>query len=123
MQPPPPCVALLLVEHEAMVRAYLTCLSPAEPPRDATPLLVAHARPLRLVMGTVAMHFVSGGELAAVLESVRPRVPVLVVSGQDWYRALRRGRLAGSGPFFEIPFDPELVRTRIGALREATAAA
>jgi DNA-binding response OmpR family regulator len=123
MRPLRPYAALLLVEHEAIVRAYLTRLSPAEVPRDATPLLMAHEEPLQLVMGTVAMPFVSGRELAAVLESVQPRVPVLVVSGREWYRALRKGRLVGSGPLVEVPFDPELVRARIGALREDPAAA
>jgi DNA-binding response OmpR family regulator len=123
MGPLPPYVALLLVEHEAMVRAYLTRLSPAEASRDATPLLMAHEEPLQLVMGTVTMPFVNGRELAAVLESVQPRVPVLIVSGRKWYRALRKGRLVGSGPLVAVPFDPELVRARISALREDPAAA
>ena len=97
--PSQPYVALLLVEHEAIVRAYLTLLSPAEVPRDATPLLMDHEEPLQLVMGTVTMPFVSGRELAAVLESVQPRVPVLIVSGREWYRALRKGRLGGADPW------------------------
>jgi DNA-binding response OmpR family regulator len=123
MCPLRPYVALLLVEHEAIVRAYLTRLSSAEVPRDATPLLMAHEKPLQLVMGTVTLPFVSGRELAAVLESVQPRVPVLIVSGRERYRALRKGRLVASGPLVEVPFDPELVRARIGALREDPAAA
>jgi hypothetical protein len=36
-----PYVALLVVEHEALVRAYLTCLSPTETYKDAAPLLAA----------------------------------------------------------------------------------
>jgi DNA-binding response OmpR family regulator len=123
MRPVRSYVALLLVEHEAIVRAYLTRLSPAEPPRDATPLLMAHEEPLQLVMGTLTMPCVSGRELAAVLESVQPPVPVLIVSGRESYRALRKGRLVGSGPLVEVPFDRELVRARIGALREDPAAA
>lgn len=118
-----PYVALLLVEHEAMVRAYLTRLLPSEAPKDAAPLLAAHPGPLQLVMGTVSMPFVTGKELAAVLEPVRPRVPVLAMSGRQWYRAVREGRFAETGAPFEVPFDPEVVRARIAALRADPAAA
>jgi DNA-binding response OmpR family regulator len=123
MRPLRPYVSLLVVEHEAIVRAYLTCLSPAEVPRDATSLLMAHEKPLQLVMGAVTMPFVSGRELAAVLESVQPPVPVLIVSDREWYRALREGRTVGGGALVEVPFDPAMVRAAIGALREDPAAA
>jgi len=118
-----PYVALLVVEHEALVRAYLTYLSPTEAYKDAAPLLAAHPAPLQLVMGTVSMPFVTGRELAAVVESVEPPVPVVAVSSRQWYRALREGRLAESGALSKAPFDPELVWAWIETLRADPAAA
>jgi hypothetical protein len=74
-------------------------------------------------MGTVSMPFVSGRELAAVLEPVQPPVPVVAVSGRQWERALREGRLAESGALPETPFDPEMVWAWIATLRDDPAAA
>lgn len=110
-------VALLLVEHEAMVRAYLTRMPPlSRSGKDASGFLAAHLGTLELVMGDVSMSLVAGRELAAVLEQVRPRVPVLAVSA-------REAGPAEAGPRAEVPFDPDLVRARIAELRSGPAAA
>jgi hypothetical protein len=74
-------------------------------------------------MGAVTMPFVRGRELAAVLQSVNPPVPVWIVSNREWYRALRKGRAVGGGGLVEVPFDPAMIRAAIGALRENPAAA
>lgn len=118
-----PSVALLLVEHEAVVRAYLTRLARAKAPTDAASLLAAHSGPLQLVMGTMSMHFVTGRELATVLESVHPPVPVIALSSRQWNQARRAGQLAESRALLKVPFDPALVWDRIAALRSDPAAA
>jgi DNA-binding response OmpR family regulator len=123
MSPRHPVVALLLVEHEATVRGYLTLVPESAVRKDATALLAAHEGPLQVVMGTVGMRFVSGAELASVLCRAQPSVPVIALSAHQWYRALREGRVGDTGPLFELPFDPEEVHARIAALRDNPAAA
>jgi hypothetical protein len=116
-------VALLLVEHEATVRAYLGRVSLARGRKDAAGFLAAHLGPLELVMGEICMSLVAGRELAAVLEQVEPRVPVLTVSSRQWLEALREDGADPERPRTDIPFDPELVRARIAELRSGPAAA
>jgi hypothetical protein len=116
-------VALLLVEHEAAVRAYLARVSLPGSRKDAATFLAAHLGPLELVMGEISMSLVAGRELAAVLEQVQPRVPVLAVSSRQWREAVRDDGSDPEEPRTDVPFDPELVRERIAELRSGPAAA
>lgn len=117
-----PAPAVLLVERESEVRAYVmqceaaVVRAAARRSAAAEHLLAGHQQPLELVLGHDVMQLVNGRELLDVLHLVRPLVPVILLSDDRW-RTLRRRVGRVSDIRRAVPFDPEAVLSYLERLR------
>jgi two-component system, cell cycle sensor histidine kinase and response regulator CckA len=121
---------VLVVEDEEPVRTIIARLLDsegyqvlqAEDGQDALAQLAKWTGPLDLVITDVAMPKMNGRELAATLQTERPRLPVLFISGYTDDEIVRRGLIEPNHPFLSKPFAPEVLAAKIRLLLDTAAA-
>jgi signal transduction histidine kinase len=117
----PPAVVLLVDDHRANLLALEVVLEPlghqlvlADSGREA--LRLAAEREFAVIITDVRMPDLDGFELVARLRQIT-RTPVVMMSAVYGDRATAfRAYSLGAVDFIPKPFDPDLVRWRIGAL-------
>jgi hypothetical protein len=116
----PRCPAVVVTELESGLRASVVMLE-MEAMRTgvsasgAAELLERHRGRVELVIGGVAMRLLAGRELLDALESVVPRVPVLLASTR--WPGLAGQRLEHEHDELPlVPFDAAWVRDHLGEL-------
>jgi two-component system cell cycle sensor histidine kinase/response regulator CckA len=115
---------VLVVEDDEMVRAVLVRaltetgfqVLPAADGAEALDIAGHPSQHLDAVITDLAMPELSGREMAERLETLRPGVPVLFVSGHADDEVARRGLLDPGRPFLQKPFDPEVIGVRVREL-------
>jgi two-component system cell cycle sensor histidine kinase/response regulator CckA len=75
-----------------------------------------------LVITDVAMPKMNGRELAARLKGLRPKLPVLFMSGYTDDEMVRRGLLEPDTPFLSKPFTPEVLAAKLRLLLDQATA-
>ncbi|MFN2530865.1 MAG: PAS domain S-box protein [Pyrinomonadaceae bacterium] len=112
---------ILLVEDEEMVR-NLSCeileshgyrVLTAANGEEASRLCDVYTGTIDLMITDVVMPQMSGRELAELVESKRPRMPVLYMSGYTDDAIVRHGVLEDSMPFLQKPFMPEALARKV----------
>jgi CheY-like chemotaxis protein len=106
---------VLLVEDEDAVRAVARrvlakhgyTVIEARNGGEALSLLVRGDHAIDLVLTDAVMPQMSGPELAAAIESLRPELPVILMSGYTDADLLRRGALASDTSILTKPFTVE----------------
>ncbi len=83
---------------------------------EAVELVRVWAEPIDLVLTDVVMPGMSGRELADQLETLRPGLPVLFVSGHTQEDIVRRGLVEEGRPFLAKPFTPDEIAAKVGAV-------
>ncbi len=81
---------------------------------EALELLRAGREPVDLVLTDVVMPGLSGRDLGSRLETMRPGLPVLFVSGYTEEDIVKRGLLEAGRPFLAKPFTPEAIAAKVG---------
>jgi two-component system, cell cycle sensor histidine kinase and response regulator CckA len=107
-----------LVEHVLTTHGYRVLA--AGGPLQALELAAEH--PVDLLVSDVIMPDLSGPELARRLESLRPGVRTLFMSGYTAETVRGRGRLPADSAFLEKPFDQLSLLRSVRGLLDATAA-
>jgi two-component system, cell cycle sensor histidine kinase and response regulator CckA len=74
------------------------------------------------VITDVAMPKMNGRELAARLKGLRPKLPVLFMSGYTDDEMVRRGLLEPDTPFLSKPFTPEVLAAKLRLLLDQATA-
>ena len=122
---------ILLAEDDDAVRGVVVrSLSrlgyrvlPAADGREALAILARAGDDIRMVVTDVVMPGMSGGELARHIESERPGMPVLFLSGYADEAIAGRGVIREGSRFLRKPFTPDSLAARVRALLDETAAA
>jgi signal transduction histidine kinase/CheY-like chemotaxis protein len=112
---------VLLVEDERMVRdlAQVTLAQngytvlPACRPEEAIEIADRHPRSIELILTDVVMPGMSGRELARRLETSRPKMKVLYMSGYTDSAISRHGVLEPGTAFLQKPFTPESLAQKV----------
>ncbi len=115
---------VLVVEDDELVRAVLVRaltetgfrVLPAVNGVEALVIAGKPAQHLDAVITDLAMPELSGREVAERLETLRPGLPVLFVSGHGGDEMARRGLLDPGRPFLQKPFDPEVIGLKVREL-------
>jgi two-component system, cell cycle sensor histidine kinase and response regulator CckA len=107
-----------LVEHVLTTHGYRVLA--AGGPLEAVELAAEH--PVDVLVSDVIMPDLSGPELARRLESLRPGVRTLFVSGYTAETVQGRGGLPADSAFLEKPFDQLSLLRAVRALLDASAA-
>jgi PAS domain S-box-containing protein len=81
--------------------------------REAIDVLAAYTGPVALLLSDVVIPHLSGRELAAEVERMRPGIRVLFMSGYTDDEVLRRGVLSSEVAFIQKPFTPQALAQRI----------
>jgi two-component system, cell cycle sensor histidine kinase and response regulator CckA len=111
---------VLVVEDEEAVRTMLRrllesegyqVLEAAEGQQALT--VVERASRVDLVITDVAMPALNGRQLADRLKVLRPRLPVLFMSGYTDDEMVRRGLIEPHYPFLSKPFTPEILAGKV----------
>jgi PAS domain S-box-containing protein len=115
---------VLLVEDEAAVRKFVRTMLEkqgytvvdAMDPEDALRMVRDRAEAFDLLLTDVIMPRMNGPELAAQVQTVRPGLPVLYMSGYT-DRAIRlQDRLGGDAHFIQKPFTPAALGQKLRTL-------
>jgi two-component system cell cycle sensor histidine kinase/response regulator CckA len=114
---------ILLVEDEDAVRAvarrvltkYGYSVIEARDGGQALAFLGTHDGAIDLVLTDAVMPQMSGLELAAALGTLRPSLPVIVMSGYTDVDLVRRGALDSGAPILTKPFTVESLLTAVRA--------
>jgi two-component system, cell cycle sensor histidine kinase and response regulator CckA len=114
----------MVVEDDELVRKVLVrALTetgfqalPAASGTEALDIAVREEQAVDAVITDLAMPGIGGRELADRLESLRPGVPVLFVSGHADDEVARRGLLDPGQPFLQKPFDPDVIAVKVREL-------
>jgi two-component system cell cycle sensor histidine kinase/response regulator CckA len=122
--------AILVVEDEEAVRSVvsrvLECegykVLQAEDGGEALELIEGSDRSIDLVITDVAMPNMNGRELAAQLKTLRPKLPVLFISGYTDDEMVRRGLIEPTSPFLSKPFSPEALAAKVRLLLDRAGA-
>lgn len=129
---PPKVITLLLVEDDAAVRLSLKMglqsrpkfkILEAESGDEALAICRSYPAVIDLVVVDVVMPSMWGDELARRLALVRPRMPVVFISGHSAEMLVDHGILTGREPFLGKPFDGKLLAKKIKELLEPEAPA
>jgi nitrogen-specific signal transduction histidine kinase len=112
---------ILLVEDDAMVqRLAQKMLShlgyevlPAQDTEDAVRICETHPRPIHLLLTDVIMPRMNGVELYSQLQTLRPGMKALFMSGYAEDVVARKGVLPEGTEFIHKPFDMENLALRI----------
>ena len=111
---------VLVVEDEEAVRIMLHRLLESEgyqvlEAADGQRALAAidGASRVDLVITDVAMPALNGRQLADRLKVLRPRLPVLFMSGYTDDEMVRRGLIEPHHPFLSKPFTPEVLAAKV----------
>jgi DNA-binding response OmpR family regulator len=115
---------VLVVEDQAEVRRYAVAVLraygyrviPADGAAEALDLFQRDN--VHLVLTDVVMPLTSGMELAGQLESLRPGVRVLYMSGYTDHAARHHGVLKEGAEFIQKPFSPEELAAKVRAVLE-----
>ena len=121
---PPPLEAkgvILLVEDDPFVRDFVAEnlaelgfeLLVARDPEEALRISRARQEPLALLLTDVIMPGMSGGELAQLLQSERPGLKVLYMSGYTSGALGERGALPAGVNYLEKPFTVQQLRRKL----------
>jgi two-component system, cell cycle sensor histidine kinase and response regulator CckA len=119
---------ILLVEDSQPLRE-LTCdllrscgydVLASEDPREALALGRDLRRPIDLLITDVVMPGMNGPQLAEALQSCRPEMQVLYISGYTDHAVLTNGQLAGDAAFLQKPFTRQALSRKV---REVLSAA
>jgi len=121
---PPRSLTILLAEDEAVLRRTLSKALSAEghhilPAADgeaARALLQTRPERIDLVLSDIMMPGVTGVELAEFAHSLRPELPVLLMSG---YSTEELGHLGRNVRFLSKPFELPTLLSIITAMTEA----
>jgi signal transduction histidine kinase/CheY-like chemotaxis protein len=121
---------VLVVEDEEAVRTMVARLLQSEGYRtleaedghQALDLIARHGGPIDLVITDVAMPKLNGRELAVRLKPLRPRLPVLFISGYTDDEMVRRGLIEPNSPFLSKPFTPEVLAAKVRLLLDQATA-
>jgi PAS domain S-box-containing protein len=105
---------VLLVEDDPSVRAlsrrilesYGYSVIETAGAEDALDFARRNDRPIHLLLTDVVMPEMGGAELASRLQSLRPEVRVLYMSGYTDDAVVRLGLVEGKGSFLQKPFTP-----------------
>jgi hypothetical protein len=92
-----------LIEYVLTASGYKVLATDA--PHAALELAVENAEPVDLLVTDVIMPDMSGPELARRMQSLRPGLRTLFVSGYTAETVRGRGRLPADSAFLEKPFD------------------
>jgi len=111
---------ILLVEDEQQVRDLTTAMLrrhgykvlPAENAEDAERLAASNLD-IALLLTDVVMPKVSGTELAARIQSLRPEIRVLYMSGYTESGIIRQGVLSNETAFSQKPFTSAALHTKV----------
>jgi two-component system cell cycle sensor histidine kinase/response regulator CckA len=122
--------AVLVVEDEEAVRGVVSRLlksegykvMEAEDGAEALDLIKRSHGSIDLVITDVAMPKMNGQELAAHLRTLRPRLPVLFISGYTDDEMVRRGLIEPNSPFLSKPFTPEALAAKVRLLLDKAGA-
>jgi two-component system, cell cycle sensor histidine kinase and response regulator CckA len=119
---------ILLVEDSQPLRE-LTCdllrscgydVLASEDPREALALGRDLRKPIDLLITDVVMPGMNGPQLAEALQSCRPEMQVLYISGYTDHAVLTNGQLAGDAAFLQKPFTRQALSRKV---REVLSAA
>jgi CheY-like chemotaxis protein len=120
---------VLVVEDEEAVRIMLRRLLESEgyqvlEAADGQRALVVVDGTSRvdLVITDVAMPALNGRQLADRLKVLRPRLPVLFMSGYTDDEMVRRGLIEPHHPFLSKPFSPEVLAAKVRQMIDQAAA-
>jgi two-component system, cell cycle sensor histidine kinase and response regulator CckA len=75
-----------------------------------------------LVLTDVAIPALNGRQIADRLKLLRPRLPVLFMSGYTDDEMVRRGLIEPNHPFLSKPFTPEVLGAKVRQLIDQTSA-
>jgi signal transduction histidine kinase len=122
--------AVLVVEDEEAVRSVVSRLLEsegykvlqAEDGNEALGLIERSDGSIDLVITDVAMPTMNGRELAARIRTLRPKLPVLFISGYTDDEMVRRGLIEPDSPFLSKPFSPEALTAKVRLLLERAGA-
>jgi CheY-like chemotaxis protein len=106
---------LRVMIRETLEMAGYTVLEAAEP-EEAIAKVRAHEGPIDLMLTDVILPQMSGPNLAATLEQVRPRVRVLFMSGYTADAIGSRGVLPPGTQFIAKPFTADAVLRKLRAV-------
>jgi two-component system, cell cycle sensor histidine kinase and response regulator CckA len=112
--------AVLLVDDDAMVRASVGRMLTTSgydvyaASDGAEAVGVARNVPVDVVVTDVAMRGIDGRETADRIRRIRPRIPVLFISGYADESTLRLGHEEGATSFLAKPFGPAELALAIG---------
>jgi two-component system, cell cycle sensor histidine kinase and response regulator CckA len=115
---------ILVVEDDEAVRTLARrCLEEAgyrvleaAAGREGLELVTASDGQVDLVLCDVILPGMTGHELGRCLETFRPELPILYMSGYPGLEVLERGLIAREAPFLEKPFSPESLALAVRGL-------
>lgn len=120
---------ILLVEDDEVVRdlvhrilltyGYRILVAPSA--RKALDLSREHEGPIDLMLTDVVMPQMSGRELAIALESIRPGLKVIYMSGYSNEAVVRHGVLDAGKAFLQKPFTPIALARKLREILDAGA--
>ena len=130
-EPGPGSETVLLAEDEAAVRSLIRrvlerngySVLEASNGAEAIQIALNHAGPIDLLLTDVVMPDLDGPELAERLDSIRPRLPVVFMSGYTDREILRRGTEGVQAAFLAKPFSPDYLARKIREVLDAAVAA
>jgi len=114
---------ILLVEDDPSVRDLVAqvlrtlgySLLLAGDGREALTIVNSHPGRIDMLLSDVAIPHLSGRQLAEQVQSMRPGIRVLFMSGYTNDEVLRRGVLAAHMAFLQKPFTPQALAARVRA--------
>jgi PAS domain S-box-containing protein len=119
---------ILLVEDEAIVRRAAVAILrrkgysvlEASNGKDALALVDSHPEPIQLVITDVVMPGMSGRDLVLRLNSLRPEIAILYMSGYTANIIGTEGVIDADMAFIQKPFTPETLLDKVHELLTAT---
>jgi signal transduction histidine kinase len=119
---------ILLVEDDPSVRELVAqvlrslgySLLIASEGREALAIVNSHAGRIHLLLSDVVIPHLSGRQLAEQVQSMRPGIRVLFMSGYTSDEVLRRGVLSAHVAFLQKPFTPQVLAARVRAELDGT---
>lgn len=131
--PDAPTQTILLVENSQttlevlgmVLREKGYVVLEAASPEEAENVSDTYPGDIALLISHVSLHFTMGEELAARLQSTRPKMKVLFLSGYPRAELIRKGWLRADAAFLQQPFTHKGLEEEVARLvsEQASAAA